>query len=300
MKVLSLFDGISCARVALERAGIAVEAYYASEIDKYAIAISKKNYPDIIQLGSVTEVRVREPEDEFLHSACISPSWKIDLMIGGSPCQDLSIAKLKRTGLQGEKSNLFYEYVRILKEVKPKYWILENVASMKKDQQEIISEILGVKPIMIDAGLLSAQTRKRLFWTNIPGIKLPEDEGLVLKDIMIKGEVDSKYWYHYPLKKLGEDKGVCAIMQFNNNEMHKRIHNPLFKCPTLTTCRGGGLQKKVLQNGNARKLTPLEYERLQGLPDNYTHSFADSHRYNTIGNAFNVDVIAHILSFIPK
>jgi DNA (cytosine-5)-methyltransferase 3A len=153
---------------------------------------------------------------------------------------------------------------------------------------------------MIDAGLVSAQTRKRLFWTNIPGIVQPEDRGLVLKDIMVKGEVDYKYWYHYPLKKLGEDKSVCAIMDFKNQEMNKRVFNPLFKSPTLTTCGGGGLQKKVLQNGQARKLTPLEYERLQCLPDNYTDCVADSHRYNTIGNAFNVEVVKHILSFIKK
>ena len=150
MKILSLFDGVSCARVALERAGIPVEAYYASEIDKYAIEVSKKNYPDITHIGSVVDVKGEDYKD-------------IELLVGGSPCQDLSIAG-KRKGLAGERSGLFYEYLRILKEVKPKYFILENVASMPKEAKEIITKELGVEPIMINASLVSAQNRKRLFW----------------------------------------------------------------------------------------------------------------------------------------
>jgi len=158
MKVLSLFDGISCARVALERVGIPVEAYYASEIDKYAMQISAKNYPDIVQLGDIKSLA-----DEI---EIIERNWtkNIDLLIGGSPCQDLSIAKKDRKGLEGERSGLFWEYVRILKEVKPKYFILENVNSMPKEAKAIITETLGVEPIMINASLVSAQNRKRLFW----------------------------------------------------------------------------------------------------------------------------------------
>ena len=289
MKVLSLFDGISCARVALDRSGFKDVEYYASEIDKYAIQISQKNWPEIIQLGDVKNIK--NVNSDYFDSG-------IDLLIGGSPCQDLSIAKRNRKGLDGERSGLFWEYVRILREVKPKYFVLENVASMPKDQQDLITKELGVTPIMIDAGLVSAQTRKRLFWTNIPDVTQPDDKGLVLKDILEKGEVEDKYWYHYPLTIHEGNKPVCATMHFNNQEMHKRVFSPLFKSPTLTTCKGGGLQKKVLQNGHARKLLPIEYERLTGLPDNYTAGFADSHRYNTCGNAFNVDVVAHILSFI--
>ncbi len=293
MKILSLFDGISCARVALERAGIKVNAYYASEIDKYAVQISRKNYPNQHQIGSVCDL--------FTEKQRVAIMPDIDLLIGGSPCQDLSIAKKNRKGLDGERSGLFWEYVRILNEVKPKYFILENVASMPKEAKEIITKTLGVEPIMINAALVSAQNRKRLFWTNIPNVIQPEDKGILLKDILEKAEdVPEKYWYNHPLKMLGNDKDVCAIMEFNNQEMHKRVFNPLFKAPTLTTCKGGGLQKKVLQNGRARKFTPKEYERCQGLPDDYTLGFADSHRYNTTGNAFNVDVVAHILSFIPK
>lgn len=150
MKILSLFDGISCARVALERVGIKVDAYTACEIDKYAMQISKKNYPDIVQVGSVTDL--------------VAHTEPFDLIIGGSPCQDLSIAKKNRKGLDGERSGLFWEYVRILKEVKPKYFILENVASMPKEAKAIITEALGVEPIMINAALVSAQNRKRLFF----------------------------------------------------------------------------------------------------------------------------------------
>ena len=128
MKVLSLFDGISCARVALERAGIKVDAYYASEIDKYAMQVSEKNYPDICRVGSVVGLNL---------------ILEIDLLIGGSPCQDLSIAKKDRKGLDGERSGLFWDYVRILQEVKPKYFVLENVASMPKEAKEIITKALA-------------------------------------------------------------------------------------------------------------------------------------------------------------
>ena len=141
MKILSLFDGISCARVALERAGIPVEAYYASEVDKYAMQISAKNYPDIKPYGDIKNINGWEFKNH------------IDLIIGGSPCQDLSIAKKNRKGLDGERSGLFWEYVRILKEVKPKYFILENVNSMPKEAKAIITETLGVQPIMINAAL---------------------------------------------------------------------------------------------------------------------------------------------------
>ena len=193
MKILSLFDGISCARVALERAGIPVEVYYASEIDKYAIQVSKKNYPDIVQMGDVQTI---EGAINILGTRALATSRltgeRIDLLIGGSPCQDLSIAKKDRKGLDGERSGLFWEYVRILNEVKPKYFILENVNSMPKEAKELITKTLGVEPIMINAALVSAQNRKRLFWTNIPGVTLPEDRGILLKDIL-EESVDEKY-----------------------------------------------------------------------------------------------------------
>ena len=189
MKILSLFDGISIARQAITNCGIDIEKYYASEIDKYAIQIAQKNFPDTIQVGNVVDIKGEDFKD-------------IDLIIGGSPCQDLSIAKKNREGLSGARSGLFYEYVRILKEVKPKYFILENVNSMPKEAKETITkELFGIEPIMINAALVSAQNRKRLFWVGkLVGdkyeqvkIELPEDEGILLKDIL-EEEVDEKYY----------------------------------------------------------------------------------------------------------
>ena len=162
MNVLSLFDGISCAYEALNRSQIKINSYYASEIDKHAIIVSRANHPDIIQLGDVQEIKGN-----------MLP--KIDLLIGGSPCQDLSIAKKDRKGLEGNRSGLFWEYVRLLTETKPTYFILENVASMPKKDKDIITEAIGVEPVLFNASLVSAQCRKRLFWTNIK-FELPEDK----------------------------------------------------------------------------------------------------------------------------
>lgn len=311
MKVLSLFDGISCGRVALDRLNIFPDEYYASEIDKNAIAISKVNWPDIKHVGSITDIRVaengrltyKEQNGVILN---VSDNFKpFDLIMGGSPCQDLSIIKSKtRKSLDGEKSNLFYEFVRLVKELQPRYFLLENNFSMKDEARDIISKEMGVQPIMIDSGLVSAQDRKRYYWTNIPQSPL-KDKGImskpsgttyILNDILQPAdEVDDKYWYHMPFEFYGEDKKVCATLEMKNQEMHKRVFSKNFKCGTLTTCGGGNTQKKVYQDGRVRKLTPLEYERLQTLPDDYTSGFADSHRYNGCGNGWTVDVIAHIL-----
>ena len=170
MKVLSLFDGISCGRVALERAGVPVEVYYASEIDKYAMQVSAKNYPDIIQIGDCTQVDF----SEYI--------GKVDLIIGGSPCQGFSFAG-KQLNFADPRSKLFFEFVRALREIKPKYFLLENV-KMKKEFQDVISEQLGVQPIEINSALVSAQNRKRLYWTNIPNVTVPQDKGILLKDIV--------------------------------------------------------------------------------------------------------------------
>lgn len=311
MKVLSLFDGISCARVALERAGINVEAYYASEIDKYAIQISQKNYSDIIQVGSV--VNLNKHSNFNLMETIVFDG--IDLLIGGSPCQDLSIAKAGRKGLDGERSGLFYEYVRILNDIKPKYFILENVASMSKESKDKISEIMGVQPIMINASLVSAQSRKRLFWTNIPNVMLPEDKKIILKDIIESGDVDrlksycidaSYYkganWKQY--KEKGRRQLVVATLDEGTwgkrYEQIRRVYGVDGIAPTIPTAQGGGVMPKIHDESimSIRKLTPIECERLQGLPDNYTEGVSNTQRYKTLGNAFNVDVVAHILSHI--
>ena len=286
--VLSLFDGISCGQIALERSGIKVDKYYASEIDKYAIKITAKNYPNTVQLGDVSYINANDLP-------------KIDLLIGGSPCQDLSNYKYYKKdvkGLDGSKSGLFYHYVRLLKELKPKYFLLENVASMEDKWRDIISEELGVKPIMINSNLVCAAERKRYYWTNIPDITQPKNKNINLKDIVIDAsEVPDKYWYDKPFFYNGNDKKVQCTLDIKGHRQMKEVYNLNFKCNTLTCDgNGGNLQKKVFQNGKCRKLTPLEYERLQTLPENYTDCVSDSRRYTAIGNGWTVDVISHIFN----
>lgn len=277
--------------IALKRAGIPVERYVAYKIEKNAIKISQKNYPQIEQCGDV-------------RTADFSQYEGFDLLIGESPCQDLSNYKYDRgevKGLDGEKSGLFYYYVKALKEVKPKYFLLENVASMEKKWVDVISEELGVKPIMINSALVCAAERKRLYWTNIPNIEQPEDRGVVLKDIVIPAsEVPDKYWYtKYPITVHEGDIKVKATIHLNGHRQAKEVYGLNHKCNTLLCDgNGGNLVKKIYQDSRVRKLMPLEYERLQTLPDYYTDCVADSRRYTAIGNGWTVDVIAHILENI--
>lgn len=287
MKVLSLFDGISCGMVALEQAGIPVDKYVAYEIEPSAIKISEKNYPQIEHQGDVTVADFTQYEG-------------FDLLIGGSPCQSLSIIQAhKRTNLEG-KSKLFFEFVRALEEVKPKFFLFENVASMNEESKQVISELLGCQPILIDSNTFVAQDRSRYYWTNIPFEKvLPPKSPATLKDIMQK-DVPEKYFYNFPLEGLDMSKKVCAHMVHKNLEMHRRIYNPAAKVGCLTAVCGGNQQRKVLDGERARKLTPIEYERLQGLPDNYTAGVCDGQRYKAIGNGWTVDVIAYILQGIKK
>ena len=284
MKVLSLFDGISCGMVALERAGIPVDRYVAYEIEPSAIRISEKNYPQIEHCGDVT-------------TADFTQYRGFDLLIGGSPCQSLSITQSKtRTHLDG-KSKLFVEFVRAFEEVNPKYFLFENVASMNEESKRVISELLGCEPVFIDSRIFSAQQRPRLYWTNIPvETVLPPECPMVLKDILQpESEISEKMYYTAPLLNIDMGKQVCATIDIKNNEMHKRVFNPDFKMHTLTCVSGGHQQKKVLVNGRCRKLTPVEYERLQTLPDGYTEGASDGARYTAIGNGWTVDVIAYLL-----
>lgn len=289
MKVLSLFDGISCGMVALERAGIKVDEYHAYEIDKNAIKISQKNYPQIIQHGDVTTADFTQYEG-------------FDIVIGGSPCQDLSNYKYDRgevKGLEGEKSKLFYHFERAIKEVKPKYFLLENVASMEQKWADIISNELGVKPIMIDSAMFCAALRKRLYWTNIPNVTQPKDKGILLKDIVIpSNEVSEKYWYSRDFIYNGDNAKVQATLLGSGLMRNMReVYNLNSKCNTLLCDGDGGNRvKKIYQDGRCRKLTPIEYERLQTLPDNYTEGVSNGARYTACGNGWTVDVIAWILS----
>lgn len=287
MKVLSLFDGISCGMAALQKAGIQVDKYVAYEIDQNAIKISQKNWPQIEHRGDVTVADFTEFQG-------------YDLLIGGSPCQSLSIMQAhKRQNLNG-KSKLFFEYVRALEEMKPRWFLFENVASMNEESKQVISELLGCQPVLINSNCFVAQDRPRLYWTNIPVLvdKLAECN-LALKDIM-ETNVPEKYFYSYPLEGLDMTKKVCAHMVHKNLEVHKRVFNPAFKVGCLTAICGGGQHKKVLDGGRARKLTVRECERLQGLNDGYTDGVSASHAYKAIGNGWTVPVIAYILGHIPK
>lgn len=289
LKVLSLFDGISCGRLALERAGIPVERYVAYEIEPNAIKISRKNWPDIEHCGDVKKADFTQYRD-------------FDLLIGGSPCQSLSIVQSKtRKNLNG-KSKLFFEFVRAMEEMRPKWFLFENVASMNEESKWVISDLLGCEPVYINSKVFSAQERPRMYWTNIPFDRvLPPECPDTLKDVLqLESEIPENLYYSAPLLNVDMGKQVCATLDIKNNEMHRRVFNPEHKCHTLTCVSGGHQQKKVLVNGRCRKLTPIEYERLQTLPDNYTAGVSDTARCTAVGNGWTVDVIAHILRGLSR
>lgn len=328
MNVLSTFDGMSCGQIALERARIAVDNYYASEIDKYAIQVTQGNYPSTIQLGDVKQVRgVNLPE--------------IDLLIGGSPCQGFSFAGLQ-LNFEDPRSKLFFEYVRILEEVKPKYFLMENV-KMKKEYQDVISDRLGAEPMEINSALVSAQNRRRLYWTNIPGITQLEDKRIMLKDILEDGSnqigasrgrytVDGKRQdgkmkvaglteQRMELRKDNKSNTLTTVAKDNYVIVDPKYYLSDAKIDRVLNSKRGkgffyteqdnkigtiiaGYHKEptdgayIHHNGVYRKLTPVECERLQTVPDNYTASVSNTQRYKMLGNGWTVDVIAHILSFI--
>ena len=368
--VLSLFDGMSCWRLALERAWIPVRSYYASEIDKYAIQVATKNFPDIHQIGNAEWV-------EVFHTITwgidywyrIKSEWSyyrlwslwLDLLIGGSPCQWFSSAG-KGLNFKDHRSKLFFEFVRILKEAHPSYFLLENVP-MKEERIKIINQHLGgIQPMIINSSLVSAQNRERLYRIGkrvgerykMIYIPLPEDKKLTLKYIL-QDKVEEKYMLSEKLVKWflnkssifrdrfkitsPEEKGACLT---TNNQwscitqsyilcninpswsgQNWNVYSSEGKSPTLTTNKGewpkilqlprgankGGIFEKktptlssnsrsynnLLHDGYClRRLTPIECERLQTLPDNYTEWVSNSQRYKMLGNGWTVDVIAHI------
>lgn len=388
MNVLSLFDGMSCGRIALDQLGIKVDNYYACEIDKYAMQVSQANYPEIIQLGDVCDVKSKDLP-------------KIDLILAGSPCQGFSFAG-KQLAFDDPRSALFFEFIRLLKECKPKYFLLENVR-MKKEYLQVISEQVsacypeipfGIEPTMICSSLVSAQSRKRYYWTNIPNVTQPEQKGIVLRDIletrvnqdrlsdmtnqdnkaycltttypcarpqrsMEKSEksmipvedtvpdsttliYDSKDKSHSPMQ-------VGIATDINGHDILKRVYSEDGKSPTVNTCQGGNREPKVLagayrarsidKDGNRvswkevkpkqmlelrrdeksntvtsvqkdnvltqdevywRKLTPLECERLQTVPDNYTDHVSNSQRFKMLGNGWTIEVIKHIFKNMER
>jgi len=252
VNVLSLFDGMSCGQIALDRAGIKYDKYYASEIDKYAISVCKKNYPETIHLGSVVDVRAEDLP-------------KIGLLIGGSPCQGFSFAG-KGLNFDDPRSALFFEFVRLLKECKPKYFLLENVI-MKKEYLKVITDLLQVNPAEINSDLFIGQNRNRFYWTNLKISPLPNRPRW------------NKGFYQWRRTYFRENKSGVS--------------------PCLTANMGTGGHNVPLKSKSLKdKLTPLECERLQTVPDNYTNHVSNSQRYRMLGNGWTVDVIAHIFAGI--
>ena len=377
MNVLSLFDGMSCTRIALERLGIDVNHYYASEIDKYAMKVSEENYPNIIQIGDVTDWQSWDID------------WSsIDLVIGGFPCQSWSLAG-RQLGDKDERGKLFWVMLDVMKKViennSNAYYLMENV-KMKKEFEEYITfhteqALPNVNKYLINSALVSAQNRVRYYWTNIPGVEQPEQRGMVLRDILENKEIDglsekaiaymnrgsekwsggksrAEHYIKHESKKSncltanmhkGVPYGVIAIdkpvqvgeaIDINGHDILKRVYSEDGKSPTLNTCTGGNREPKVLagawrgrykadgsteqklevrrggktnslttvQKDNVvvkdevywRKLTPIECERLQTVPDDYTNHVSNTQRYKMLGNGFTVEVICHILNNMEK
>lgn len=382
MNVLSVFDGMSCGRIALERAGIPVDNYYASEIDRFAISVSSNNYPDIIRLGDVRELDVQ-----------VLPH--IDLLIGGSPCTNFSFAgkragmttkckeeildldhylQLKQDGFEFVgQSYLFWEYMRIkrdLQKLNPKLiFLLENVM-MSEKWKAVLSNAIGHRPIMINSALVSAQNRKRLYWTNIEAIEQPEDKGIMLRDILETGDMSEyehtkegmdymnrtvsggrNHWDFAHHSESDNDKSACLtanmwrgvpynvlidqrplLVPKSANIVGRRLNDAgkredenldlnLVQCletakdPNKSRCLSSVSKDTLVTNlpegrypdayntledtVHYRKLTPLECERLQTVPDNYTAGVSNSQRYKMLGNGWTVDVIAHMFRNIP-
>ena len=369
MNVLSLFDGMSCGRLALERAGFPVTNYFASEIDKYAITVARANFPDTMHLGDVKTVRTNEDGELIINDPLGIQTAKIDLLIGGSPCQGFSFAG-KQLNFDDPRSKLFFEFVRLLKALKPKYFLLENV-NMKKEYQDVISDLLGCKPVDINSNRVSAQNRRRLYWTNIPVRSMPENKHIYLKDILEDGFtdrekshcIDANYFKGGNLKSYFEKNRRQLVFDFDDptdtglqlageadlkgHSYNRRVYHPDGKAPSLCAASGGNLEPKIfagsfrgryrengirqdhkmpvaglaeqeleiredgktnslttVQKDNVavhveelkwRKLTPIECERLQTVPDNYTNHVSNTQRYRMLGNGWTVDVICHLL-----
>jgi len=302
--VFSACDGGSMLQEAMVRSGVLAPTYryYASELDKFAIKVTQKNWSDTQQVGDIYNVG--------LHTFNGDP---IDFMAGGFPCPSFSVAG-KGKGFDDPRGQVFWEIVRIKNLLRPKYFLFENVP-MKQEYQDVISKHLGVEPIEINSSLVSAQNRRRLYWTNIPQSGLPEDKGIMLKDILEDGCVDrdksfcldANYWKGGNLKTYFEKHrrqlvfskdGLCHVGEANLKGIDslKRVYHREGKAPTLTTMGGGHREPKVYTHDMSyRKLTPLECERLQTLSDGYTEGVSNTQRYKICGNGFTVDVIAHIL-----
>ncbi len=300
MNILSLFDGMSCGRIALDRAGVAYNNYFASEIDKHAIKVAQFNYPDTKQLGSVTEIRGKDLP-------------KIGLLLAGSPCQGFSFAG-KQLNFKDARSVLFFEFVRILEETKPKYFLLENVV-MKKEYSDVISGLVGVEPILINSNLVSAQNRKRLYWTNIPGVQQPEDRGVFLRDIISTSSLNPAAIRGRRLNngtivgrrlnskgiRVDEDKRIPIVqcLEVRETSMNKSNCLTTVKKDNVLTPLPAGRYKDAFSNKYPfRYYTVEECCRLQTVPEYYLKKTSESQARKMLGNGWTIDVIAHILKGI--
>ena len=295
MNVLSLFDGMSCGQLALERAGIKVDNYYASEIKKHAIKVTMTNYPNTIQLGDVTKIKY-ESGVLYTENGKFNVG-KIDLLIGGSPCQDFSLMKATGKGLEGDKSRLFYEYLRLLREVKPKYFLLENV-KMKKESRDQLNHYLGVEGIDINSSLVSYQNRPRIYWTNIPNVTLPKDKNINFQDFKIADkEICKKYKVNRTPSReqmWNKGNGKTSLRSCHNITNSEKIH-----CVTRKQDRSpnSGL---IEFEDFCRYLTRGELEMAQTVPLGYTNCVSYNQAQDLLGDGWTVDIIAHIFSFIKE
>lgn len=280
INVLSLFDGMSCGQIALEKLGIEVNNYFASEIDKYAIKVTKYNYPNTKHLGDVRQIK-----GNYLP--------KIDLLIGGSPCQGFSFAG-SQLNFNDPRSKLFFEYVRVKDEVSPTYFLFENVR-MKKDHQQVISDYLGVDPILINSALVTAHNRPRLYWTNIPNVDQPKDRNIYFEQIR---DLNTENYEYISDEKTVNREYKKNYMQYDvygkghrSQDQRAYYHTSKHGCLDTAASR----KAKVLEpDGRVRKTTRIEAERLQGVNDNYTESVSKAQALKMLGNGWTVDVIVHI------
>ena len=294
MNVLSCFDGMSCGQLALERAGIPVHKYWSSEIDQNAMKVTKKNFPNTIQMGNICNIM------EF--------NSPIDLIMGGSPCQGFSFAG-KNLNFDDPRSKLFFEFVRLKDQIKPQWFLLENVR-MKKESQDIISDYLGVEPIEINSSLVSAQNRRRLYWTNIPIYNLPKDKDIKLLDIL-ESDVPGIYNVGIEVSKLyNGGNQLNGTYKSQSNTIHNLLgkfgtlcagsHGWSFGCIPVPDGKDYDSPVFHTTTNKWRKLTPLECERLQTVPDHYTDvaGVSNTQRYKMLGNGWTIDIISHILKGI--
>ena len=300
--VLSLFDGISCGQLALKRAGIKVKKYYASEIKKIAIKVTMEHFPDTVQIGDIGKVRYNRETKELITENGVYQTEGIDLVIGGSPCQNFSIARVSMgtkeiEGLKGDKSKLFYEYLRILREVQPKYFLLENV-KMKKASENELNQYMGVNGLHINSELVTFAKRPRIYWTNIQGVKAPEDKKINFQDFK---DTDPEYCKDFKVKRTPSRERMWNSGKGRETESNCENITNAEKIGCITRkqdrCPNSGL---IEFKDFCRYLTRREIELAQTLPIGYTDSLTYNQMQDVCGDGWTVDVITHILRYAKE